>query len=176
MQTPPCPTPLALGVSSVPPDPSRARAPTPLHPVRARLPTHGARTHDVTGAVTPIPQQGMVETIPTTLDTATLPLSLCSLTPFTMVYRSTVKEEWERLTSVTVSYLFSLLNRTGSNITEPTPTTPTGLGNPPQGQPCCQPCLKDGMGKLLQGRDCCFTTQQEKSPIPHVNTCLSLGL
>ena len=75
-QTPPCPTPLANGVNSVSPDPSRARAPTPLHPTRARLPTHGARTHDVTGAVTPITQQGLVATMPTTPVTAASLLSL----------------------------------------------------------------------------------------------------
>jgi len=67
---------------------------------------HDAHTHDVIGAVTPILQPGMVATIPTTLVTAALPLSLCNLTSFTMVYRLTVKEEWQRLTSVTVSYLF----------------------------------------------------------------------
>jgi len=59
------PTPLGLGrefrlarppwpsdASSVSPDPSRARVPTPFRPIRhhsARLPTHSARTHDVTG-------------------------------------------------------------------------------------------------------------------------------
>ena len=68
--------PLAPGVNSVSPDPSRARAPTPLRPTRARLPTHGARTHDVTGAVTPISQQGMVATMPTTPVTAASLLSL----------------------------------------------------------------------------------------------------
>ena len=75
-QTPPRPTPLASSISSVSPDPSRARSPTPRRPVRARLPTHGARTHDVTGAVIPITQQGVVATVPTTLGTAALPLSL----------------------------------------------------------------------------------------------------
>ena len=70
---------------------------------------HGARTHDVTGAVTPIPQQGMVKTIPTTLVTAALPLSLCNLTSFTVVYRLTVKGEWERLISITICCLLSLL-------------------------------------------------------------------
>ena len=109
MQTPPRPTPLASGVSSVSPDPSRARAPTPLRLTRARLSTHDARTHDVTGAVIPIPQQGMVATVPTTLVTAASPLSLCSLTSFTVVYRLTVKGEWERLINITICYLFPLL-------------------------------------------------------------------
>ena len=125
MRVPSRPTPPGLGrrhrlarplsasdASSVSPDPSRARAPTPLLQIprhRARLPTHGARTHDRTGAVTPISQQGMAATIPTTLVAVTLPLSLCDLTSFTVVYRLTVKEEWERLTSVTVSCLFPLL-------------------------------------------------------------------
>ena len=107
-QTPPRPTPLASGVSSVSPDPSRARAPTPLHPVRTRLPTHGVRTHDVTGAVTPISQQGMVATIPTTLVTVALPLSLCNLTSFTVMYRFTVEKEWGRLTSITIGCLLPL--------------------------------------------------------------------
>ena len=108
-QTPPRPTPLASGASSISLEPSRAWAPTPLRPTRARLPTHGAHTHEVTGAVTPISQQGMVATIPTTLDTATLPLSLCNLTSFTMVYCLTVKEEWERLINTTLCCLLSLL-------------------------------------------------------------------
>jgi len=108
-QTPSSPDPLGLGRKFRLARPPRAQAPTPLRPVRARLPTHGARTHDVTGAVTPISQQGVVATIPTTLGTAALPLSLCDLTSFTVVYHPTVKEEWERLTSVTVSYLFPLL-------------------------------------------------------------------
>ena len=116
-QTPPRPTPWASGVSSVSPDPSRARAPTPLHPVRTRLPTHGVRTHDVTGAVTPISQQGMVATIPTTLVTVALPLPLCNLTSFTVVYCLTVKEEWGRLTSVTVCCLLPLL--TGRSAVSP---------------------------------------------------------
>ena len=59
--------------------------------------------------MTPISQQGMAATIPTTPVTVTLTLSLCDLTSFTVVYRLTVKEKWERLTSVTVSYLFPLL-------------------------------------------------------------------
>ena len=129
----------------------------------------------MTGAVIPISQQGMVATIPTTLVTITLPLSLCNLTSFTVVYYLTVKEEWGRLTSVTL-LSSPTVNRTSSSITDPTPTTPTGLGNPPQKQPCCQPCLKDEMGKLLQGRDCGFTIRQRKSPITHVNTCLPLRL
>jgi len=69
----------------------------PLRPIphhRARLPTHGARTHDVTNAVTLISLQGMVVTILTTPVTVALPLSLCNLTSFTVVYRLTVKEEW----------------------------------------------------------------------------------
>jgi len=58
--------------------------------------------------------------------------------------------------------VFSYCYRTCSSATDPTPTTSTGLGNPPQEQPYCQPCLKDGMGKPLQGRDCGFTTHQRK--------------
>ena len=55
--------------------------------------------------------------------------------------------------------VFSYYYRTSCSITGPTPTTPTGLGNPSQEQPYCLPCLKDGMGKLLQGRDCGLTIQ-----------------
>ena len=65
-------------------------------------------------------------------------------------------------------------NRTISSITDPTPMTPTGLGNPLQEKPCCQPSLKDEMDQLPQGRDCGFTIQQRKST--HVNTCLPLRL
>ena len=70
--------------------------------------------------------------------------------------------------------VFSYYYRTGCSITDPTPTTPTGLGNPPQEQPYCHPCLKEGTGKLPQGRDCGFTTQQRKSPITYVKTCVPL--
>jgi len=52
--------------------------------------------------------------------------------------------------------------RTCNSVTDPTPTTSTGLGDPPQEQPYCQPCLKDGMDKPLQGRDCDFTIQQKE--------------
>jgi len=50
---------------------------------------------------------------------------------------------------VSLLAVFSYYYRTDCSMTDPTPTTPTGLGNPRQEQPCCQPCLKDGMGKLL---------------------------
>ena len=84
---------------------------------RTRLPTHGARTLDMTGAVTPISQQGTVVTIPTTLATVALPLSVCNLTSFTVVYCLTVKEEWGRLISVTVCCLLPLL--TGQEAASP---------------------------------------------------------
>ena len=58
--------------------------------------------------------------------------------------------------------VFSYYYRTCSSATDPIPTTSTGLGNPSQEQPWCQPYLKDGMGKPLQGRDCGFTIQQEE--------------
>jgi len=51
--------------------------------------------------------------------------------------------------------------RTHCSITDPTPTTSTGLDNPSQEQPCCQPCPKDEMGKPPQGRNCCFTIYQK---------------
>ena len=62
------------------------------------------------------------------------------------------------------------VNRTGSSVIDSTPTTPTGLGNPPQEQPCCQPCFKDGVDKLLQGRDCCSSTRQRE-----IYSCKSLS-
>ena len=111
-QTTAHPTPLASGASSASPDPSRARAPEPFRLIPhygARLPTYGARTHDVTGAVTPMSQQGMVATIPITLVTTALRLSLCNLISFAVVYCLTVKEEWGRLISVTICCLLSLL-------------------------------------------------------------------
>ena len=57
---------------------------------------------------------------------------------------------------------FSYYYRTYSSITDPTPTISIGLGNPPQEQPCCQPCPKDGMGKPLQGQDCGFSVHQKE--------------
>jgi len=103
----------------------------------------------------------MVATISTTLTTVALPLSLCNLTSFTVVYRLTVKGVWKRLTSVTLA-VFSYCYRTCSSDTDPTPTTSTGLGNLPQEQPHRQPYPKDEMDKLLQGRNCGFTTHQRK--------------
>jgi len=75
---------------------------------------------------------------------------------------------------VSLLAVFSYCYRTSCSVTDPTPTTSTGLSDPPQEQPYCQPCLKDGMGKLLQGRDCGFTTQQRRSPITHVKPCAPL--
>ena len=68
----------------------------------ARLPPHGARTHDMTDAMASIPQQGKATTIPTTLGTAASPFSLCALTSFTVAYRLTVEREWGRLISTTI--------------------------------------------------------------------------
>ena len=51
----------------------------------------------------------MAVTIPTTPATVALPLSLCSLTSFTVVYHLTVKEVWEGLTRVTIGCLLLLL-------------------------------------------------------------------
>ena len=172
-------TPWASDASSVSPDPSRARAPTSLRPIPrhgTRLPMHDTHTHDVTGAVTSISWQGMVVTIPTTPASVALPLFTmqphlfyCDVPPHSKRGMGEINQRHYLLSSPTV-------NRTSNSITDPTPTTPTGLGNPPQEQPCCQPCLKDGMGELLQGRDCGFTTQQGKSPIKHVNARLPLRL
>jgi len=69
-------------------------------------------------------------------------------------------------------YLLSspTVNRTSSSVIDPTPTTPTGLGNPTQEQPCCQSCFKDRMDKLLQDRDCCSSTRQKE-----IYSCKSLS-
>ena len=113
-------SPWASGESSVSPDSFGARAPAPLHPIprhSTRLPTRGAHTHDVTGAVTPISQQGMVATIPTTLITAALPLSLYNLTSFTVVYCHTVEEEWGKINQH--HYLLSSRTLTGQAAVSP---------------------------------------------------------
>ena len=105
------PDPLGFGRKSRLARPLQGSGAGRRSPGSARLPTHGARTHDVTGAVTPIPQQGRVTTIPTTLGTAALPLSLCDLTTFIVVYRLTVKRGWGKLISITICCLLPLLTR-----------------------------------------------------------------
>ena len=84
-----------------------------------------------------------------------------------MKYRLIVKEVWRRLTCVTVA-VFSYCYRTCCSITDLTPTISTGLGNPPQEQPCCQPRPKDEMGKLLQGQNCDFTIYKRKITSQHM--------
>ena len=64
--------------------------------------------------------------------------------------------------------VFSYYYRTYSSITDPTLTISTGLGNPPQEQPCCRPCPKDGMGKLLQGWDYGFTIHHKEITSQHM--------
>ena len=59
-----------------------------------------------------------------------------------------------------------------SSAGDPTPATPTGLGNTLHEQPYCRPSPKDEMDQLQQGRDCGFTIQQKKSTL--VKTCLPL--
>ena len=83
-------------------------------------------------------------TIPTTLVTVALPLSLCNLTSHCGVLPHSERGMGE---INQCHYLLSpfTVNRTGSSVADPTPTTPTGLGNPPQEQPCCQ--------AIPQGRD-----------------------
>ena len=71
--------------------------------------------------------------------------------------------------------VFSYYYRTSCSVTDPTPTTSKGLGDPPQEQPYCQPCLKDGMDKLLQGRDYSFVVEQEEDHrSTHVKTLCPL--
>jgi len=96
-------------------------------------------------------------------------LFYCGIPPHSKRGMGEVNQRHYLLSSLTV-------NMTGCSIADPTPTTPTGLGNPPQEQPYCQPYFKDRMGKLLQGRDCYSSTQQKKSPIIHVKPCLPLRL
>ena len=67
--------------------------------------------------------------------------------------------------------VFSHCYGTSCSITDPTPTTSTGLGDPPQEQPYCQPYQKEEIDKPLQGRNCSFTTHQRKI-ISH--TCKTL--
>ena len=69
-------------------------------------------------------------------------------------------------------YLLSspTIDRMISSTAEPTPMTPTGLGNPPQKQPYRQPSLKDKMDRLQQGRDCNSSTRQEE-----IYSCKSLS-
>ena len=108
-QVPTRPTPQGLGRKFRLARPLPGSGAGPHSTWAARLPPHGAHTHDVTGAMTPIPQQGRVSTIPTTLDTAALPLSLSSPTSFTVVNSLIVKEEWERLINITICCFLSLL-------------------------------------------------------------------
>jgi len=63
---------------------------------------------------------------------------------------------------VSLLAVFSHYYRTSCSVTDPTPTTSTGLGDPLEEQPYCQPYLKDGMGKSQQGQDCSFTAHQRK--------------
>jgi hypothetical protein len=83
------------------PTPSRLGRRTPFH-LESKTSTARHRTHDVTGTMTPIPQQGRVSTVPTTLGTAASPFSLCALTSFTVAYCLTVEREWGRLISITI--------------------------------------------------------------------------
>jgi len=57
-----------------------------------------------------------------------------------------------------------------SSAGDPTPATPTGLGNTLQEQPYCRPSPKDEMDQLQQGRDCGFTI-----PPREINSCKSLS-
>jgi hypothetical protein len=124
----------------------------------------------VTGTVTPIPQQGRVATVPTTLGTAALPLSTvrpypfhCGVPPHSEKRMGEVNQHHYLLSSPTIDRMIS-------STTDPTPMTPTGLGNPLQKQPCWQPSLKDKMDRLQQGRDCNSSTRQEE-----IYSCKSLS-
>jgi len=182
MQTPTRPIPSASGASSVSPDPlGLGRKPRLARPLQglgtgrrstgsARLPTHGARTHDVTGTVTPIPQQGRVATVPATLGTAALPLSIvrpypfhCGVPPHSEKGMGEVNQHHYSLSSPTIDRMIS-------STTDPTLMTPAGLGNPLQKQPCWQPSLKDKMDRLQQDQDCSSFTRQEK-----IYSCKSLS-
>jgi len=74
-----------------------------------------------------------------------------------------VNQHYYLLSSPTVDKMIS-------STVDPTPMTPTGLGNPPQKQPYCQPSLKDNMDRLQQGRDCNSSTRQKE-----IYSCKSLS-
>ena len=118
--------------------------------------------------MTPIPQQGRAPTVPTTPVTVALPLSLCILTSHCGVLPHSRKGMGE-VNQHHYLRSFPTVDRMCSSADDPTPATPTGLGNPLQEQPYCQPSPKDEMDQLQQGQDCGFTLQQKKST--HVNTC-----
>jgi len=95
--------------------------------------------------MSPIPQQGRVPTVPTTLVTVALPLSLCNpylfhcgVLPHSRKGMGEVNQHHYMRSFPTIDGMFSSAGN-------PTPTTPTGLGNPLQEQPCCQPSLRDEM-------------------------------
>ena len=137
-QTPPRPIPSASGVSSVLPDPSKARAPDAAPPdqdktadERHPYPRCDRRndSHIAAG------HGGDYSNHP----------GHCSPTSFTMqpyLFHCGVLPHSERgMGEINqCHYLLSppTVNRTGSSVADPTPTTPTGLGNPPHEQPCCQ--------------------------------------
>jgi hypothetical protein len=175
-QTPPRSIPSASGISYGSSDPSRARAPNAAPPDQDKA----------SDSRRPYPRRDRHSDSHITAghggDYSNHP-GHCSLTSFTMqpylFYCGVLPHSKRGMEEINqCHYLLSspTVNRTGNRVTDPTPTTPTGLGNPPQEQPYCQPCFKDGMGKLLQGQDCHSSTRQGKSPNPHVNTCLPLRL
>ena len=75
-QVPTRPTPQDLGRRHRLARPLLGSGTRPRSTRSTRLPPYGARTPEVTSAMTPIPQQGRVPTVPTTLVTVALPLSL----------------------------------------------------------------------------------------------------
>ena len=124
-----CPTPSASDANSVSPDPSRARAPTPLYPVRTRLPTHGARTTTWQAQWLPYRSRAWWRLFQPPWSLCSLPsftvqpyLFHCGAPPHSKRGMGEVNQHHYLLSSLTV-------NMTGCSIADPTPTTPTGLGN-----------------------------------------------
>ena len=127
----------------------------------------------MTDAMAPITWQGKATTVSTTLSTAAGQGADCSnhpghcgLTSVTIhpypSHCSTLPHSRKGMGEVNQHHnlrSFPTVDRIRSSTGDPTPATPTGFGNPLQGQPCCQPSLKDKMGQPQQGRDCVFTIQ-----------------
>jgi len=158
-QTLPRPTPSASGASSVSPDPSRARASNDASRDQGKA----------SDARRPYPRRDRRSNFRITVghggDYSNHP-GHYGLTSFTMqpylFHYGVLPHSKRGMGKVNQRHCLlssPTFNRTISSITDPTPMTPKGLGNPLQEQPCCQPSLKDEMDQLQQGRDCGFTIQ-----------------
>jgi len=105
--------------------------------------------------MTPIPQQGRVATVPTTLGTAASPFfTVC---PYLFHY-GVLPHSRKGMGEVNQHHYlrsFPTIDGMISSTGDPTPMTSTELGKPPQKWPF----LKDKMDRLQQGRGCNSSTQ-----------------